>query len=234
MTQARTYDNVGAGRICVLLVSIGVENARGTENMNHTITGLILVATIFISGCSVIDAVGDTLVDAYDGAREKLSPPPPVNYSAIDAKENPQRPNRLSDCEVRTDQQLKAASFVNAAPIELVVRHGEYSPMIIRMHVGQTYVFRLRNRDPVLRSFNAPEFFDSIAVSVAAIDNDILATRCLGPVVSLKPGQSFEMKFIAVTDGRYEYRDKGRDFFDYNRILNNVPPGGIIRIEERY
>jgi len=50
----------------------------------------------------------------------------------------------------------------------------------------------------------------------------------------MQPGQSFEMQFLAATDGVYEYRDTSDAGFLLGNILNTVPSGGIIRIEESY
>ncbi len=136
-------------------------------------------------------------------------------------------------CENRALRDLASADFSTAASVEMVIRRGEFEPMILRLAKGRAYNLRLRNRDQSARAFNAPEFFDSIAVAAAALDNDILKTLCPGPVIVLQPGQSFEMQFLAVVDGVYEYGDHGGGLAIGN-LLNTAPPGGLIRIEETY
>jgi len=186
------------------------------KNLKHTLLAALLGALVILPGCSTFDSIVEAIDESVDNVFEAYTPS-----------------TEKTSCSERTERQLQDISFVTAASIEMVVRHGEYSPMIVRMRVGKTYVLRLRNRDDEAHSFNAPEFFDSIAVS-AAIDNDILDTRCPGPVIELNPGQSFEMKFIAVTDGRYEYRDGMSSVLDLGGFINPAPSGGIIRIEESY
>jgi hypothetical protein len=185
--------------------------------MKRTLFALLIGATGILTGCSALGELGDAFDAVVTDTARVLS-----------------TDKNSTSCEDRTFRQIAEANFMDAAPIEMVVRHGEFTPMIVRMHVGQTYVLRLRNRDQETRAFNAPEFFDAIAIVAAAIDNDLLESRCPGPVILLKPGQSFEMKFIAVTDGRYEYHDVGDSVFDVGGLLDVAPSGGIIRIEERY
>ena len=137
-------------------------------------------------------------------------------------------------CEERTARLLEGVDFTAAPTIEMVIRRGEFSPMIIRLTKGRSYVLRLRNRDDEAHAFNAPDFFDNIAVAAVALDNDIVPTQCPGPFVEMQPGQSFEMQFLAATDGVYEYSDTSDAGFSLGNLLNTVPSGGIIRIEESY
>lgn len=154
--------------------------------------------------------------------------------SAVEAFYARYAPVQNIACEERTARQLEGIEFTDVPRIEMIVRHGEFSPMILRLTKGRAYVLRLRNRDTEARSFNAAEFFDNIAVAAVALDNDILPTVCPGPVVEMQPGQSFEMQFLAATDGVYEYRDTGSTGLQIGNFLNAAPPGGIIRIEESY
>lgn len=147
------------------------------------------------------------------------------------AKYNP-APNIA--CEERTAIQLRGVDFTSVPRIEMIIRGGEFSPMIMRLTKGRTYILRLRNRDDESHVFNAPEFFDNIAVAAVAMDNDIVPTSCPGPAIEMAPGQSFEMQFFAATDGVYEYRDTSGDGYSIGNLLNTAPPGGIIRIEESY
>ena len=139
-----------------------------------------------------------------------------------------------SECEERTARQLAGVDFASAPMVEMTIRRNEFSPMIVRLTKGRAYVFRLRNRDDEVHAFNAPAFFDNIAVAAAALDNDILPGRCPGPIVEVQSGQSFEMQFLAANDGVYEYRDTGSAGSWLGNFLNTAPPGGIIRIEESY
>ncbi|MBT3556626.1 MAG: hypothetical protein HN644_02620 [Rhodospirillales bacterium] len=141
--------------------------------------------------------------------------------------------SRSIDCEERTARQLNGVDFATAAHIEMVVRNGEFSPMVVRMTKGRSYVFRLRNRDDDVHTFDAPEFFSAIAVAAVAVDNTILETVCPGPVVKLQGGQSFEMQFLAAQDGAYAFTDTANGI-GVGGLLGTGAPGGVIWIEEVY
>ena len=137
------------------------------------------------------------------------------------------------DCEERTARQLSGVDFATAAHIEMVVRNSEFSPMVVRLTKGRSYVFRLRNRDDETHTFDAPEFFGAIAVAAVAMDNTIIQTVCPGPVVRLKGGQSFEMQFLAAQDGSYTFTDTANGI-GVGGLLGTGAPGGVIWIEEIY
>ncbi len=177
----------------------------------------LIFSIILLSGCSTYGSFVDSVSSTFDDTVNVFVPS-----------------SGSSSCEERTTRQLTNVSFDNAASIEMVIRHGEYSPMIVRMRVGQTYVLRLRNRDQETHGFVAPEFFDSIAIDAAALDNDILETRCPGPSIRLAAGQSFEMKILAVVDGRYEFSNDVGSLLNMGGLLSRSPTGGIINIQEQY
>ncbi len=154
--------------------------------------------------------------------------------TAVESFFDAYEPLKEIGCEERTARQLQGVDFTSAPLVEMVIRRGEYTPMILRLTKGRVYVLRLRNRDDESHAFNAPEFFENIAVQAVALDNDILPTTCPGPVIEMEPGQSFEMQFLAATDGIYEYRDASASALSVGNILNTAPAGGLIRIEETY
>lgn len=166
---------------------------------------LILGVVVLLSGC---EAVGDWLVEAY---------PQPVSVQ----------------CEERTARQLVGVDFASAAHIEMIVRNDEFSPMILRMTKGRSYVLRLRNRDKEPHTFEAPEFFESVAIAAVAVDNNIIETICPGPVVEILGGQSFEMQFLAVDDGSYKFTDTSSGL-GLGAFLGTGSAGGVIWIEEVY
>lgn len=169
---------------------------------------LISGMTVMLAGCSAFESVGDWMVNAS-----------PVAPSV--------------DCEERTARQLTGVNFMSAARIEMIVRNGEFSPMVVRMTKGRSYVLRLRNRDDDPHTFAAPEFFESIAVAAVAMDNNIIETVCPGPAMELLGGQSFEMQFLAVDDGSYKFTDPSSGI-GVGALLGSGAPGGVIWIEEVY
>jgi hypothetical protein len=168
----------------------------------------MLSTTVMLAGCGTVESVGDWVLENYR------------NIPSV-------------DCEERTARQLTGVDFMTAAHIEVVIRNGEFSPMIVRMTKGRSYVLRLRNRDKEPHTFDAPELFDAIAVAAVAMDNNIIETVCPGPVVELKGGQSFEMQFLAVDDGSYQYSDTVNGV-GLIGMLGSGAAGGTIWIEEVY
>ena len=136
----------------------------------------------------------------------------------------------VAACEERTVRWLEGVAFTDAPLIDMEIRRGEFTPVIVRMIQNRSYVLRLRNRDDETRVFSSPEFFESVAVAAVAIDNTILETVCPGPAVELLPGQTFEMQLYTVIDGSY-------DFYDRSGLLGSLTtwhPGGRVRIEPAY
>ncbi|MEQ8665178.1 MAG: hypothetical protein RIC16_05580 [Rhodospirillales bacterium] len=136
----------------------------------------------------------------------------------------------MAACEERTVRWLEGVSFADAPLIDMEIRRGEFTPVIVRMIQNRSYVLRLRNRDDEPRVFSSPEFFESVAIAAVAIDNTILETICPGPAIELLPGQTLELQLYAVIDGSY-------DFFDQSGLLGEFTawhPGGRVRIEPAF
>lgn len=136
----------------------------------------------------------------------------------------------VAACEERTVRWLEGVSFADAPLIDMEIRRGEFTPVIVRMIQNRSYVLRLRNRDDEPRVFSSPEFFESVAVAAVAIDNTILETVCPGPAIELLPGQTLELQLYAAIDGSYDY-------YDESGLLGGFTswhPGGRVRIEPAY
>ncbi len=130
-------------------------------------------------------------------------------------------------CEERTVRWLEGVSFADTPRLDMEIRRGEFTPVVVRMTQNRTYVLRLRNRDEERHVFHAPEFFENIAVAAVAIDNAFVETVCPGPSIELLPGQSLELQLYAAVDGSYEFKDAAGVF----GALAAWESGGIIRIE---
>lgn len=133
-------------------------------------------------------------------------------------------------CEERTVRLLDGVRFDNARMIDMEVRRGEFTPVVVRMIQNETYVLRLRNRDDEARVFHAPEFFENVAIAAVAIDNAFVETVCPGPAIRLEPGQVLEMQLYAAVDGTYDYYDS----VGLLGQLTTWHPGGVVRIEAAY
>jgi len=133
-------------------------------------------------------------------------------------------------CEERTVRLLEGIPFDDARLIDMEVRRGEFTPVIVRMIQNETYILRLRNRDDEPRVFQSPEFFENVAIAAVAIDNTILDTVCPGPAIELQPGQVLEMQVYAAVDGSYDYYDASGLIGQYT----TWHAGGIVRIEPAY
>jgi len=134
-------------------------------------------------------------------------------------------------CAERTTRQLQGVDFISVPRIKMIISGGEFSPMIMRLTKGHVYVLRHRNCDDVAHIFGVPEFFDKAAVTAVAMDDDIMPTSYPGAAVEMQLGQSFEMQFLAATDGVYGYRDMGDEEYSIGNLLNTAAPSDIIRIE---
>lgn len=134
-----------------------------------------------------------------------------------------------ASCEERTARALETVDFAEARVVDVVVRNGEFSPMILRLTGGSPYVLRLRNRDDAGHTFSAPEFFEQTAVAAVAVGNDIIDEACFTSV-DLEPLQTVEMQLVPLKDGSYEFHDEGW----LAGLGGGWVPSGVIRVEEPY
>ena len=136
----------------------------------------------------------------------------------------------IGECATVDEKAVKYINWARVPEIDIRIRNGEFSPMVVRMRQGWPYVLRIRNRDHETRTFRAPDFFRRVAVikaTVAGEDEDI---TCFG-VVLVPPRQTAELRLVALTDGYFEYEDSMLPIPLPG--LSSVGPNGIIIIEER-
>lgn len=131
-------------------------------------------------------------------------------------------------CATVDAKALKYVNWTQVPEVDIRIRHGEFSPMIVHLRQGWPYVLRIRNRDQQDRIFKAYEFFSRVAVVKATVAGKDEAFTCFG-AVTVPARQTAELRLVAVTDGYYEYEDS----------LIPIPgvfstgPNGIIIIDER-
>ena len=133
----------------------------------------------------------------------------------------------MKDCLEGTEQKLADTDFSTARQINIAIRQGDFSPMIVRLTQNRPYLLRIRNRDEWSHVFNAPDFFRSVAIAAVAVDNELIEERCFR-AIALKPGQTAEIQLLAVKDGRFVFEDT-------RHVVPLVPPrgnGGVITVDE--
>ncbi len=134
----------------------------------------------------------------------------------------------VGECAKVDDKAVKYINWARVPEVEIRIRNGEFSPMVVRLRQGWPYVLKIRNRDHQERTFKAGEFFQRVAMikaTVAGKDEDL---TCLSAVV-VPARQTAELKLVAVTDGYYEYEDTLLPIPG----LFSTAPNGVIIIEER-
>ena len=67
-------------------------------------------------------------------------------------------------CPTVSAKAVKQINWTQVPEIDLRIRHGEFSPMVIRMRQGWPYVFRIRNGDDVGHAFKAYDFLTNVTV----------------------------------------------------------------------
>lgn len=131
-------------------------------------------------------------------------------------------------CPEVSEKAVKRINWTQVPEVDLRIRHGEFSPMVVRLRQGWPYVFRIRNRDDRGHAFKAYNFFANVAVIQTSIGGLKEDTTCYG-ALWIPPRQTAEIRMVAVVDGRYEYE---------NLVLSLLfgyagGPDGVIIIEER-
>ncbi|MSO93276.1 MAG: hypothetical protein EXQ86_07740 [Rhodospirillales bacterium] len=133
----------------------------------------------------------------------------------------------MKGCVENPEQQLADVDFSTARQVNIAIRHGDFSPMIVKLTQNRPYLLRIRNRDEWAHVFNAPDFFRSVAIAAVAVDNELVEERCFR-AIALKPGQTAEIQLLALKDGRFVFEDT-------RHVVPLVPPrgnGGVIMVEE--
>ncbi len=131
-------------------------------------------------------------------------------------------------CSEVSEKAVKRINWTQVPEVDLRIRHGEFSPMVVRLRQGWPYVFRIRNRDDRGHAFKAYNFFSNVAVIQTSIGGRIDDTTCYG-ALWIPAHQTAEIRMVAAVDGHYEYDNQVLSF------LAGIAggPDGVIIIEER-
>ena len=129
-------------------------------------------------------------------------------------------------CVADARERVEAADWSKAEVIPIRIRQNEFNPMIIGLKRDQPYVIRITNADDAHHVFGAGEFFQSVAVAKVDMGGDGDDQTCITRV-AIAGGQTAEVVFVAVRDGRYEFADNSiaSPWFDFGDAM------GVIYIE---
>lgn len=132
------------------------------------------------------------------------------------------------ECKQISSRAEAKINWARVPEVELRVRNGEYSPMVMRLKQGRPYILRIRNRDTEQRVFRARDFFLQNAVLAVGVEGKQADATCIHSV-TIPARQTAEIRMVAITDGTYEYED---NLILVPWVLSGGPSGAII-IEER-
>ncbi len=127
-------------------------------------------------------------------------------------------------CHPDSDVLIESADWAAAETIEMRVRQGEYTPMLLFFGQGKPYVLRIENADDVSRIFRAEEFFGAIApksLTIAGHSHEACVSY-----FEMGPGETGEFKFVAARDGRYDFADNALPY----GVMLGAPGTGVISI----
>ncbi len=109
-------------------------------------------------------------------------------------------------CADASAKRFEGIDWDKVRQIKMRIRQGEYSPMVVTLTQDQAYIMSIENGDDDNHDFRATEFFQSVAMARASIGGEVFENGCMD-AVSLEPGQTAELRFIAARDGRYDFED---------------------------
>ncbi len=109
-------------------------------------------------------------------------------------------------CADASAKRFEGVDWNNVRQIKMRIRQDEYSPMVVTLTQEQAYVMSIENTDDDSHDFRATEFFQSVAMAKASVGDEVFENGCMD-AVSLEPGQTAELRFIAVRNGRYDFED---------------------------
>lgn len=130
-------------------------------------------------------------------------------------------------CSVDLTKHLRAVDWKKAKRLDLRIRQGDFRPSYMGLIMNQAYVLAIENADDSTHSFRAMDFFRAVAVGGVRTGGGVFEkVECLQGV-SIPPGMTTEIRFVAVRDGSYE--------FDNNSLMISLAmigsAGGFITIE---
>lgn len=133
-----------------------------------------------------------------------------------------------AECKQISKQAEAKINWARVPEREIVIRNDAFSPMVMRLMQGRPYVLRIRNRDDQMHVFRAGSLFERNVVVAAGVEGQRAEQTCF-TAISIPPRQSAEIRFVAITDGTYDYADE----ILLPKIFSVGAANGVIVIEER-
>ncbi len=123
-------------------------------------------------------------------------------------------------------ERVEAADWSKAEIISVRIRQNEFYPMIIDLKRDRPYVIRITNGDDTQHVFGAGDFFRSVALAKVDVGGNGGDQTCITRV-SVAGGQTAEVVFVTVRDGRFEFADNfiTSPWFDFG------DPMGVIYVD---
>ena len=109
-------------------------------------------------------------------------------------------------CIADAAERVAKVNWLEAETVNLRIRHGDYTPTIIRLRQDRPYVLRIANGDDRNRVFRANEFFAAVALGKITMGDSVYEKACISGI-AIPARETAEVRFVAVRDGRYEFED---------------------------
>lgn len=101
---------------------------------------------------------------------------------------------------------LNGVDWKKAGIVNITYQNGRYSPLVTSLESKKPYILRITNKDKKIRGFRAGELFRSVALSMVVNGGDISTRSC--PIgLNIAPGNTSEVRLVAVDEGGYYFRD---------------------------
>jgi len=134
-----------------------------------------------------------------------------------------------ADCAVVSPKALKQVNWARVPEVNMRIRNDEFEPMIVQMTQGWPYTFRISNRDDRAHTFNAQDFFKSVAMIRITIDGVRQDQTCFASV-EIPAQKTAEMQLVAAVDGHFVFKD---NWLPAASLLSGGADGVIIVQERR-
>ena len=112
----------------------------------------------------------------------------------------------VPSCGKDTEERLSFVDWTDSREIDILIRLGDFWPMVLELHRDQPYLLRITNADPERRVFSSPDLFKMAYLRSASIDGRAPEFE-IADGLRLPPNSSAEVSFVALCDGRYEFRE---------------------------
>ncbi|MDP6121505.1 MAG: hypothetical protein QF450_08915 [Rhodospirillales bacterium] len=109
-------------------------------------------------------------------------------------------------CVTDARERVETADWSKVEIISSRIRQNEFNPIIINLKQDRPYVIRITNADDTGHFFGASDFFRSVAVAKVDEGGDRDDRTCVTRV-NVGGGQTAEVVFVTVCDGRFEFAD---------------------------